>query len=284
MDESEKRFERDIEAFLISPQGGYTQFNGQDADGHWVQTRQQDVGKCIYMDVLCEFIAATQPKEWARYTKYYGDKAADKLYHRLETTIANQGLLYVLRNGIEDMGCKLRVCYFKPESDLNPLAVERYNANILGCTRQFRYTPANNNTIDMVLSVNGIPVIALELKNQLKGQDYYETTILEGSTDLNKVYDLRNKVRNYMLYSYDDVDAFNKFMTAQRGKKQDPAALGKLTAMFRPVVARYQELSEEDRFTARDYVRKFNGAYSYITQLVRLHDKDLFNEYQYTSL
>ena len=47
MDESEKRFERDIEAFLISPQGGYTQFNGQDADGHWVQTRQQDVGKCI---------------------------------------------------------------------------------------------------------------------------------------------------------------------------------------------------------------------------------------------
>ena len=111
---------------------------------------------------------------------------------------------------------------------------------------------------------------------------YYETTILEGSTDLNKVYDLRNKVRNYMLYSYDDVGAFNKFMTAQRGKKQDPAALGKLTAMFRPVIARYQELSEEDRFTARDYVRKFNGAYSYITQLVRLHDKDLFNEYQYT--
>lgn len=104
MDESEKRFERDIEAFLISPQGGYTQFNGQDADGHWVQTRQQNVGKCIYMDVLCEFIAATQPKEWARYTKYYGDKAADKLYHRLETSIANQGLLYVLRNGIEDMG------------------------------------------------------------------------------------------------------------------------------------------------------------------------------------
>ena len=33
MDKSEKRFERDIEAFLISPEGGYTQFNGQDAEG-----------------------------------------------------------------------------------------------------------------------------------------------------------------------------------------------------------------------------------------------------------
>lgn len=172
MDKSEKRFERDIEAFLISPQGGYVQFNGQDADGNWVHSRQHDVEKCIYMDVLCEFIAKTQTKEWAKYTRYYGDKAAEKLYHRLETTITNQGLLHVLRNGIEDMGCKLRVCYFKPESRLNPEAMERYEANILGCTRQFRYSTGNTNTIDMVLSVNGIPVVALELKNQLTGQDY----------------------------------------------------------------------------------------------------------------
>lgn len=75
MDKSEKRFERDIEAFLISPEGGYTQFNGQDAEGNWMHTRQHDVAKCIYMDVLCEFIAKTQPREWAKYTKYYGDKA-----------------------------------------------------------------------------------------------------------------------------------------------------------------------------------------------------------------
>ena len=138
MDKSEKRFERDIESFLISPEGGYTQFCGQDAEGNWVHTRQHDVSKCIYMDVLCEFIAKTQPKEWAKYTKYYGASAADKLYHRLETTISNQGLLYVLRNGIEDMGCKLKVCFFKPESNLNPLAIELYEANILGCARQFR--------------------------------------------------------------------------------------------------------------------------------------------------
>lgn len=112
MDTSEKRFEYDIEQHLISH--GYEQFNGQDAEGDWVHIRQHDIAKCIYMDVLCEFIAKTQPKEWAKYTKYYGDKAADKLYHRLETTISNQGLLYVLRNGIEDMGCKLRSASFSP--------------------------------------------------------------------------------------------------------------------------------------------------------------------------
>ena len=75
MDTSEKRFEYDIEQHLIS--NGYEQFNGQDADGNWVHTRQHDVSKCIYMDVLCKFIAKTQPKEWTRYTKYYGVQAVD---------------------------------------------------------------------------------------------------------------------------------------------------------------------------------------------------------------
>ena len=171
MDTSEKRFEYDIEQYLISH--GYEQFNGQDKDGNWVHNRQHDVDKCIYMDVLCEFIAKTQPKEWAKYTKYYGDKAADKLYTRLEQTISNEGLISVLRNGITDMGVKLKVCYFKPESTLNETLSEQYAANILGCTRQFQYSANNGNTIDMVLSVNGIPVVAIELKNQFKGQDVY---------------------------------------------------------------------------------------------------------------
>ena len=172
MDVSEKRFEYDIEQYLIT-QGGYEQFVGQDKDGNWVHNRQHDVDKCIYMDVLCEFIAKPQPKEWAKYTKYYGDKAADKLYTRLEQTISNEGLISVLRNGITDMGVKLKVCYFKPESTLNETLNEQYAANILGCTRQFQYSVNNGNTIDMVLSVNGIPVVAIELKNQFKGQDVY---------------------------------------------------------------------------------------------------------------
>ena len=212
MDKSEKRFERDIESFLISPAGGYTQFCGQDADGKWIHTRQHDVAKCIYMDVLCEFIAKTQPREWARYTKYYGANAPEKLYHRLETTIANQGLLYVLRNGIEDMGCKLKVCFFKPESDLNPLATELYEANVLGCTRQFRYSTANTNTIDMVLSVNGIPVVALELKNQLTGQDYVCAINQFKHDRSSKEFAFR---LNHRFLVYFAVDLYEAWMTTQ---------------------------------------------------------------------
>ena len=123
MDTSEKRFERDIERYLIT-KGGYEQFVGEDMNAPagtnvWIHNRQHDITRCIYMDVLCEFIAKTQPKEWAKYTKYYGDNAAEKLYARLEKTITDQGLIHVLRNGITDMGVKLKICYFKPESGMN---------------------------------------------------------------------------------------------------------------------------------------------------------------------
>lgn len=212
MDKSERRFEQDIESFLISPEGGYIQFTGQDSEGNWIHTRQHDLDKCIYMDVLCEFIEKTQPKEWAKYIKYYGDNAADKLYHRLETIITNQGLLHVLRNGIEDMGCKLKVCFFKPESDLNPLATERYEANIMGCTRQFRYSPANTNTIDMVLSVNGIPVVALELKNQFKGQDYVCAINQFKNDRSSKEFCFR---ANHRFLVYFAVDLYEAWMTTQ---------------------------------------------------------------------
>ena len=212
MDKSEKRFERDIESFLISPEGGYTQFCGQDAEGNWVHNRQHDVAKCIYMDVLCEFIEKTQPKEWAKYVKYYGANASEKLYHRLETTISNQGLLYVLRNGIEDMGCKLKVCYFKPESENSSLAAERYEANILGCTRQFRYSTANTNTIDMVLSVNGIPVVALELKNQLTSQDYHCAIKQFKDDRSSKEFAFR---LNHRFLVYFAVDLYEAWMTTQ---------------------------------------------------------------------
>ena len=111
---------------------------------------------------------------------------------------------------------------------------------------------------------------------------YYDKTTLEGSTDINKVYDFRNKIRDFMLYDFEDVETFNKFMVTQAGKQQDSTALGRLTGMFRPVIARYMDLCEDDRDIVRDYVRKFNNSYAFVTQLVRLHDRDLFNEYQYT--
>ena len=69
------------------------------------------------------------------------------------------------------MGIEIKLCYFKPSSNLNQDLVKLYEGNICGITRQFPYSKNNNNTIDTVLSINGIPLFAFELKDQLKGQD-----------------------------------------------------------------------------------------------------------------
>lgn len=159
MDYKEKRFESDIEHFLLT-KGGYTKGDMSTYDRE----------KAIDMPKLIEFIKATQPKQWERYVRNYKDEAEKKLYKRFNESVEAHGLLYVLRHGINDRGVRLKVCYFRPQSTLNQDVIDNYNANILTCTRQFKYSTENENSIDMVLSLNGIPIVALELKNQLTGQ------------------------------------------------------------------------------------------------------------------
>lgn len=110
---------------------------------------------------------------------------------------------------------------------------------------------------------------------------YYETTTMEGDTDLNKVYDLRNKIADYMIYNQNDVAVYISYMRAQTVKAQTDAAIGRLKSLLHPVIDRYKELNDDDQYAVRDYIKRFNGAYSYVTQLVSIHDEDLFDEYQY---
>lgn len=159
MDYREKRFEQDIETYLLN-HGGYTSGN----------MTTYDAVNAIDLPKLVSFIKTTQENEWERYEKNYGVDAEKKLLKRLNESIVTHGLLHVLRNGLEDRGVKLKVCNFKPESTLNQKLVDGYNANIMTVTRQFSYSTENKNTIDMVLSLNGIPLVALELKNQITGQ------------------------------------------------------------------------------------------------------------------
>ena len=158
METREKNFENDIESYLLSH--GYVKGN-QDT---------YDKGKAIDMPVLISSIQATQPKMWQRYVNVYGEKAEKQLYTIFQQNVDQNGLVHTLRYGVKDRGMDLRFAYFAPASNLNEELVQKYKSNILTCTRQFSYSTQNHNTIDVVLSLNGIPVVALELKNQLTGQ------------------------------------------------------------------------------------------------------------------
>ncbi|QOR65779.1 type I restriction endonuclease subunit R [Cytobacillus suaedae] len=157
--DNERRFEEDIETYLLA-HGGYSKGNQTGYDKE----------KAIDIKELISYIETTQEKEWNKYLRMYQSDAPDKLFKRLTQEINTNGLLHVLRQGINDRGVRLKVASFRPESSLNTEVIRSYEANRLTCTRQFSYSTENRNTIDMVLSLNGIPIVALELKNQIKGQ------------------------------------------------------------------------------------------------------------------
>lgn len=159
METKEKRFEADIEQYLLT-EGGYEKAT---MDGY-------DKKRAINMSVLIEFIEKTQPKVWAKYQSLYGAESEKQLYKIFQKNVADFGLVHVLRKGIKDKGLEIRFVYFAPTSDLNDDLVKKYRSNIITETRQFFYSDEIKNSIDMVLSVNGIPVVALELKNQLTNQ------------------------------------------------------------------------------------------------------------------
>ena len=58
----------------------------------------------------------------------------------------------------------------KPETSLNEDTLEQYDKNIFHCTRQVHYSLSSENSIDIVLLLNGIPVVSMELKCQFTGQ------------------------------------------------------------------------------------------------------------------
>lgn len=202
MEDDEKRFEKDIESFLISEIGGYKKS----------KQKTYNFEKSIDMDLLVSFILASQPKEWERQVKRDGSEAEKKLYKCLQTNIDNEGLIYVLRHGIIDRGIKFKLVFFRPETALNEEVIEKYNLNILTCTRQFRYSTQNTNTIDMVLSLNGLPIIALELKNQLKGQsvDNAKNQFMYDRNEKEFIFHFNNRILVYFA-----VDLYEVAMTTQ---------------------------------------------------------------------
>lgn len=157
---NEKRFEEDIETSLLT-NGGYQKGN----------PAQFDCELGLDTKTFLRFIQTSQPKEWARFQKIYGTDSENKIIARFEREVKMLGLLKVMRQGFTDRGVKFRVVFWKPETSLNPDTIRQYEANILHCTRQLHYSTQNQNSIDIVLFINGIPVVSMELKNQFTGQN-----------------------------------------------------------------------------------------------------------------
>lgn len=130
-----------------------------------------DKERAIFPKTVLDFIRATQPKEWQKLETLLGSNTEEQVLGDLCKWLDTYGSLTTLRHGFKCYGRQLQIAFFKASHTMNPELETNYKQNVLGLTRQLQYSTRNNNSLDVTLSVNGIPLITLELKNPLTGQN-----------------------------------------------------------------------------------------------------------------
>jgi len=167
---TEKGFEEYVEEYLL--------------DSGYIKGNPDDYNKEFALDtkLLFDFLEDTQPKKMERLKEIYKDQYQFKVLSRLNRELNNRGMIDVLRHGIKDYGVYLDLAYFKPVSKLNDEIVRLYEKNRISVTRQVHYSTKDEKSIDMLICINGLPVVVLELKNPFTGQTY-EDAIMQYKKD-----------------------------------------------------------------------------------------------------
>lgn len=175
----EKNLEEDIESFLCSPAGGFLRCDDRHSllyveDGTYQMVAggyMEHRDRALDAATLVNFVQTTQPKAWERFERMCNSNSTAKFAKVFNDAVDRLGMVAVLKHGFKHRGIPFRVVFFKPESGLNESAANRYAKNVCRCIRQFHFAETGNQTIDMVLDVNGIPLVGIELKDQFTGQD-----------------------------------------------------------------------------------------------------------------
>ena len=158
-DTSEKGLEQHITQYL-------TLVNGYQ-EGFAADYKRTD---CVDENLLFQFLEATQPIALGKLKKAYQDNYKQKIIYRLNTQIKSLGIIEVLRKGITDFNVNLKLFYKKPVSVINEKDNKLFSQNIFSVARQIHYSTKNENSLDVVIFINGLPLITFELKNLLTGQ------------------------------------------------------------------------------------------------------------------
>jgi type I restriction enzyme R subunit len=155
----ELHFEDAIEHSLVTA-GGWAKGNPADFD-----RKTALVAKDFFA-----FVEASQPETWKDLRKHHQAGLEAAVLETLVKALESQGLLDVLRRGFKFFGKKITCAYFKPAHGMNPDDLAKYALNRLVVTRQVRFIEDGDQSVDLALFVNGLPVATAELKNPLTNQ------------------------------------------------------------------------------------------------------------------
>lgn len=159
---SEQNFEVENVIKMLVEKHGYKARNKTNFDKKFLLDKQ----------LLLQFIKETQPKEWEKFINQYPSSPEETFVKHLAKHIDEYGTLDVLRNDFKDRGVKFELAFFKPISHRNPEHEELYRQNIFSVINQLEFSQKNHKSLDVVLFLNGLPIISTELKNHFTGQNY----------------------------------------------------------------------------------------------------------------
>ena len=155
---NEQAFEAYIEATL---QSGWTT----------VANTAFDSALALFPEQVISFLSHSQPALWQELQKLNGELLPGQLIQALVKERLSKGTLHILRHGFKFQGKTLRLAYYRPAHSLSKEAEALYQCNTFQVCRQVFYHPEKQQSIDMVLALNGIPLATLELKNPGTGQN-----------------------------------------------------------------------------------------------------------------
>ncbi|HRW97872.1 MAG: type I restriction endonuclease subunit R [Lewinellaceae bacterium] len=163
---TEQAFEAYIEEVLLT-QGGWTQGTNKEFD------RKNG----FFTDRVLSFIQSSQQELYQQMLKLHGQELDAKILDTLVKERNLKGTLHILRHGFKFFGKTFQMAYFKPAHQLNPEILERYQKNQLTVTRQVPCHTSSHDTMDLVFSINGLPVATCELKNPATGQNWKHAVV-----------------------------------------------------------------------------------------------------------
>lgn len=250
---SEAAFETAIEEVMLS--NGYVRHSSKEFDAE----------QAIFPEIALQFIRETQPKVWEKLEGLHKEKTGERVLAALCKWLDAHGVLNTLRHGFKCYGKTLRISFFKPAHGLNPELEARYAGNILGITRQLHFsTKRPNDSLDVTLSVNGIPLVTIELKNPLSGQTA-ANAIRQYRHDRDhreKIFDFKKRTLVHFSVDTEEVHMttrlaggsthflpFNKGRDGGAGNPPDPAGRNYRTAyLWEEVLERHSLLDLLARF------------------------------------
>ncbi|MHC5308016.1 type I restriction endonuclease subunit R [Bartonella sp. LJL80] len=149
----------------------------------YVQGKPMDFNRDVGLDVtqLLVFLQATQPDAVATLELATEGIKRTQFLHRLQGEITKRGVVDVLRKGVSHGPVHVDLYKMLPTPG-NTTAAEAFGKNILSVTRQVRYSNDSGNELDMVIFINGLPVLTFELKNSLTKQTIADAIVQYQST------------------------------------------------------------------------------------------------------